>query len=297
MNADRLPLFCDTTLAERIERVESELIARASEAADRRRTDTAGFVIPIAGGVASFAEERSPFNKVAGLGFGGVPSGAALDEIERAFAACGAPVQIELTQLADHAIGSLLTERGYRLVSFENVLGRALEGEPERVTPPGVEVRPSGDDEFESWLDVVADGVAHPDTQGVPSHEDFPREVVERAERDFAAAGVMRYVALCNGVIAGGASFRTADGLAQLTGAATAPAHRRRGVQSALLSARLADAAAAGCDIAVATTQPASRSQQNVQRRGFDLLYARAVLVKQPRAALRASRRPTRAKG
>jgi GNAT superfamily N-acetyltransferase len=285
MNADRLPrlpLFCDTTLAERIERVEAELIARASEAADRRRTDTAGFVIPIAGGVASFAEERSPFNKVAGLGFGGVPSAAALDEIERAFAACGAPVQIELTQLADHAIGALLTERGYRLVSFENVLGRALEGEPERVTPPGVEVRPSGDDEFESWLDVVADGVAHADTQGVASHEDFPREVVERAERDFAAAGVMRYVALCDGVIAGGASLRTAEGVAQLTGAATAPAHRRRGVQSALLSARLADAAAAGCDIAVVTTQPASKSQQNVQRRGFDLLYARAVLVKQP---------------
>jgi ribosomal protein S18 acetylase RimI-like enzyme len=92
----------------------------------------------------------------------------------------------------------------------------------------------------------------------------------------------MRYVALREGVIAGGASFRMAEGVAQLTGAATAPRHRRRGVQSALLSARLADAAAAGCDIAVVTTQPASKSQENVQRRGFDLLYTRAVLVKQP---------------
>jgi hypothetical protein len=33
--------------------------------------------------------------------------------------------------------------------------------------------------------------------------------------------------------------------------------------------------------VAVVTTQPASRSQQNVQRRGFDLLYTRAILVKQ----------------
>ena len=65
-------------------------------------------------------------------------------------------------------------------------------------------------------------------------------------------------------------------------GAATAPAHRRRGVQTALLSARLADAAAAGCDVAVITTQPGSKSQQNAQRRGFDLLYARATLVKHP---------------
>ena len=275
-------LFCDTAVAERIERVEAQLIAKSTEAAHRRSTDTAGFVIPIAGGVATFAEGGSPFNKVAGLGFAGVPSAAALDEIERAFSACGAPVQIELAHLADPAIGALLTERGYRLVSFENVLGRALEGEPERVSPPGVEVRPSGDDEFESWLDVVADGVAHPDTQGVPWHEEFPREVYERAERDLAAAGVVRYVALRDGVIAGGASFRMAEGVAQLAGAATAPAHRRRGVQTALLSARLADAAAAGCDVAVITTQPASKSQQNAQRRGFDLLYTRAVLVKQP---------------
>lgn len=282
MYADRLPLFCGTALAERIERVEAQLVAKGSEAAHRRRADAAGFVIPIVGGVASFAEEGSPLNKVAGLGFGGVPSATALEEIERAFTACGAPVQIELAHLVDPAIGALLTERGYRLVSFENVLGLALNGEPERVTPPGVEVRPSGEDEFELWLDVVADGFTHPDTQGVPSHEEFPREVIARAMRDLvAAAGVMRYVALHDGVIAGGASFRMAEGVAQLTGAATAPAHRRRGVQTALLSARLADAAAAGCDVSVITTQPGSKSQQNAQRRGFDLLYTRAVLVKQ----------------
>ena len=282
VNDDRVPLFCDSALAKRLERVEAELIAEASRSAHRRRADTAGFVIQIAGGVASFAEPGSPFNKLAGLGFGGVPTAEALDEIERAYTLCGAPVQIELAHLADPEVGALLTKRGYRLASFENVLGLALDGQPDRVSLPGIEVRPSGDDEFEAWIDVVADGFAHPDTQGVPSHEDFPREVLERAERDFAAAGVLRYIALRDGVVAGGGSLRVADGVAQLAGAATAPAHRRRGVQSALLSARLADAASGGCDVAVVTTQPGSKSQQNVQRRGFDLLYTRAVLVKQP---------------
>jgi GNAT superfamily N-acetyltransferase len=277
-----MPLFCDTALAGRIERAEAQLIAKASEAARCRPAGTAGFTIPIAGGVASFAEEGSPFNKVAGLGFGGVPGPAALEEIEQAFSACGAPVQIELAHLADPTIGVLLTERGYRLVSFENVLGLALTGTPERVTPPGIEVRRSSEDEFGSWLEVQIEGVAHPDTQGVPGHEEFPREVIERAERDFAAAGVMRYAALHDGVMAGGASFHLAEGIAQLTGAATAPAHRRQGIQTALLSARLADAAAVGCDIAVVTTQPGSKSQQNVQRQGFDLLYTRAILVRQP---------------
>jgi GNAT superfamily N-acetyltransferase len=219
---------------------------------------------------------------VAGLGFGGTPEAADLDEVERAFAARGAPVQIELANLGDPAVGLQLTERGYRLVSFENVLGRAVPGQPERVTPPGVKVRRCGEQELDAWFDVVVEAFSHPDTEGLPQHEQFPRQAIERAERDLVAAGgVTCYLALCDGVVAGGASMRAADGVVQL-GAATLPAYRRRGVQTALLAARLADAAAAGCDIAVVTTQPGSKSQQNVQRRGFDLLYTRAVLVKQP---------------
>jgi len=278
----RLPLFCHTALAGRIERAEAQLMADVSEAAHRRGARPAGFVLPIAGGVATFAEADSPYNKVAGLGFGGMPEPAALDEIERAFAARGASAQVELAHLADPVIGALLTGRGYRLVSFENVLGRALDDAPEAVSPPGIAVRPSGDDELERWIEIQVEAVAHPDRQGLPWHEEFPREAVAQAERDFAAAGGMRYIALRDGVMAGGASMRLVQGVAQLTGAGTAPAHRRRGIQTALLSARLADAAEAGCDVAVITTQPGSTSQENAQRRGFDLLYTRAVLVKQP---------------
>ena len=142
MTAERTPLFCDAALAERIERVEAQLVDAGRPAA-HRRNDGRGFVLPVAGGVASFAEPGSPFNKVAGLGFAGVPDAAALDEIERAFAACDAPVQVELPHLADPAIGALLTDRGYRLESFENVLGRALACEPDRVTPPGIDGPPA----------------------------------------------------------------------------------------------------------------------------------------------------------
>jgi ribosomal protein S18 acetylase RimI-like enzyme len=281
MNALRTPLFCSTELAERIERVETELIAATADAGQHRRPTGTGFTIPIAGGAAVFAEDDSPLNKVAGLGFHGLPGAAALDEVERAYAARGAPTQVELAHLVDPEIAAALSDRGYRLESFENVLGRAIDGAPQPDAPPGVEVRPSGDDEFEEWLGVVADAVAQPDTEGVPWREEFPREVYERAERDFAATGaVRRYIALHDGVVAGGAALRTAEGIAQFAGAATAPAHRRRGIQSALLGARLADAGAAGCDVAVITVQPGSKSQQNAQRQGFELLYTRAVLVK-----------------
>ncbi|GAA2863605.1 GNAT family N-acetyltransferase [Pseudonocardia halophobica] len=284
MHPDRAPLFCDTALAARVERAEVDLISAAAEAAHERRDDERGFLLPIAGGVASFADDGSPYNKVTGLGFAGVPRADELDEIERAFTDRGEPTQVELAHLADPDIAAVLTTRGYRLESFENVLGRALDGRPGLPAPPGIEVRRSGDDEFEAWLSVVADSVARPDVQGLPWHEEFPRETYELAERDALGAGVLRYAAFRGGLLAGGASLRLTDGIAQFAGAATTPAHRRHGVQTALLTARLADAAAAGCDLAVIVTQPGSKSQQNAQRRGFDLLYTRAILVKNLRA-------------
>ncbi|MEN4478039.1 GNAT family N-acetyltransferase [Mycolicibacterium cosmeticum] len=258
--------FPGTELAARIEAAETALISAG--AADVRL---------LAGGAACFAGPDSPLTKVVGLGFGGVPTDAELDEIERDYARRGAPVQVELSNLADPRIGALLTGRGYRLVSFENVLGTPPATEP---GVPGVQVDKAGADELQAWIDVVVDGFAHPDAEGVPSHEEFPRDVLAAAVRDMVAAGAVTYLARCRDTIAGGASMRLTDGVAQLTGAATAPAFRRRGVQSALLSARLSDAHAAGADIAVVTTSPGSRSQQNVQRKGFQLLYTRAILVR-----------------
>jgi ribosomal protein S18 acetylase RimI-like enzyme len=270
-------MFCSTELAARIERAEADLIGAAGRAAHQR--SGAGFTIDVAGGVACFAEADSPFNKVAGLGFDGVPTAAELAEIELAYATVGSPVQVELAHLGDSTIGALLTAGGYHLESFENVLGLALAPDRDRSVPLGIEVRRSGDDEFDAWLDVVADAVESPDLQGVPWHQEFPREIYLRAERDLAAAGVLRYAAVRDDVLAGGAGLRLTDGVAQFAGAATSPAQRRRGIQSALLSARLADAGAAGCDVAVITTQPGSKSQENAQRQGFALLYTRAVLV------------------
>jgi GNAT superfamily N-acetyltransferase len=209
-----------------------------------------------------------------------LPSDDLIGEIEGAYAARGTSTQVELTNLADPEIGAMLTGRGYRLVAFENVLGRSLNGSAQPPVFDAIDIRMSGEDELDDWLEVVVAGFAHPDEQGVATHEDFPREIVERAERDLVAAGARTYLALRDGVVAGGGGLRITNGVAQLVGAATAPEFRRQGVQTALLSTRLADAAAAGCDIAVVTTAPGSKSQQNVQRQGFQLLYTRAVLVK-----------------
>jgi ribosomal protein S18 acetylase RimI-like enzyme len=136
--------------------------------------------------------------------------------------------------------------------------------------------------ETREWINVLATSFAAPDSYDGPIVE----EHVDRATLDALLAqtaeidGFVAYFARRNGEVAGAGGMRFAEGVAQLCGAGTLPAHRRRGVQTALLQHRLADAARAGCDIAVVTTQPGSVSQQNVQRQGFELLYARAVLIR-----------------
>lgn len=246
-----------------------------------------------AGGVGVYVEPGAPFNKVAGLGFDGVPPLEFFESLEREFAERQAPLQFEVSSLADPSIVRTLTLRDYLLVGFENVLGLRVHARMADSLPPAhdIDVSETAGAESSVWIDTVTTGFLQPDLfDGPPSHESFARDLLERVFADMAAApGFERYLARREGVVAGGASLRVHDGVAQLNGAATLPEHRRRGVQSALLRHRLAEAARRGCDVAVVTTHPGSKSQENVQRSGFSLLYTRAILVKEPS---RASGRP-----
>lgn len=275
-------LFAGLELAARVERAERTLIEEGAEAAARRNPGERVLMLPIGGGLAVWAGAGSPLDKVVGAGMGRAFDDSELDAVEAAFAERDSPIQFEVSTLADPGVAELLTRRGYVLFGFENVLGLRLEPNRRARLAEGVEIREVGPDDFETWVNLLVDGFATPDTQGIASHEDFPREAIERAQHDLTATtGFVGSLALIDGVPAGGASLRLSDGVAQLCGAATLPRFRRRGVQGSLLSMRLAAAAQAGCDLAVVTTLPGSKSQENVQRLGFQLLYPRAVLVRQ----------------
>ena len=65
-----------------------------------------------------------------------------------------------------------------------------------------------------------------------------------------------------------------------LFGASVLPAFRRRGIQQALISARLQTALSLGADLASITSHPGIPTERNAARLGFQLAYVRAVMVK-----------------
>lgn len=272
-------MFCDQKLAARIEAAEVDLLAAATRSVRRRVPDA--FLCPIGGGLAAWTEAGSPLNKVVGLGFAPVDP-AAWRGIELEHDRRGVALHVELSTLGDPAVATFLCECGHRLVGVENVLGRALMSPaPTPLAPAGITIELCSD--LPRWLEVMVTGFAEPDTQGVASHQSFDRAVLERVIGDFAAAaGMLLFLARSGGVPAGAAAIRVHAGVAQMCGAATLPAFRRRGVQTALVQRRLMVAAERGAELCVMTTQPGSRSMQNACRQGFSLLYARNVLARPP---------------
>ncbi len=274
-------MFASVDLARRIESAELELVRALANAARERHPERDLLVRELAGGLAVWLGDGSPINKVVGLGFDGAVPVDELAEVEAMFAARNAPLHVELANLGDADVARFFTERGYRIVSFENVSGRPLGADAPAIPAPAHTVRVSAEAERESWLDLVAAGFAAPDVEGVASHESFEIESLRRILADFAAADGMEFFAAeLAGELVGGASMRCTSGIAQLCGATTLSAARRRGVQTAMLHERLQRATDAGCDLAVVVTQPGSRSQQNVIRQGFRVLYTRTILAR-----------------
>jgi GNAT superfamily N-acetyltransferase len=75
------------------------------------------------------------------------------------------------------------------------------------------------------------------------------------------------------------------DGVALFAGATTAPEYRNRGLQSALLHARMQYAHEHDCDLAMMVAEVGSQSQRNAERAGFHIAYTRTKWELRPTAS------------
>jgi GNAT superfamily N-acetyltransferase len=131
----------------------------------------------------------------------------------------------------------------------------------------GVEIREVGRAEQDRYIEVLIDAYE------LPARASALRQMFAH---EHTGPGLRRYLAWIDGAPAAAAALYTRDGTGLFAGAATLPAFRRHGCQSALIARRLADAAA-DSDLVVVTAAAGSASQENLARHGFETTHHRTL--------------------
>jgi ribosomal protein S18 acetylase RimI-like enzyme len=162
-----------------------------------------------------------------------------------------------------HGLAAALTRVGAAQIGFHAM----LRGGAVADSAGDVQVERAADPEL--FADVILRGHGVPEGVRVRDRS----SVARWAEIE----GWRLYLARVDRKPAGAALLALDDDLGYLANASTLPDFRRRGVQTALIAARIADAAAAGCDVVSSQAEFGSVSQRNLERAGLRVAYTKAV--------------------
>ncbi|GGC67778.1 GNAT family N-acetyltransferase [Undibacterium terreum] len=274
-------LFITPDLAYRLERAEAQHLKLQVETCALLQPEMGAHTVAIGGGVAAFTATAygRKLNHVTGFGLGSSIPETDLLALEAAYARLGLATEIDICPYIHADALQLLAARGYVVNAFSNtyvkVLGDSLNGSP---PDSGVQVETVTAANSEDFVAACIAGFS------LQTHT-RPRALLDILARVAIARDDTRlYIARVDGEIAGSAGLALIDSadtaVAHLYIASTLPAYRGRGIQQALLQARLADAQNAGFKLASITARPSNTSARNALRAGFDLAYSKSTFAR-----------------
>ncbi len=236
-------------------------------------------VVALGGGVAAFTEPMfgRKLNHVTGLGMAAPVDEDDLATLEAAYGARGLGVELDLCPHADPGLLLLLTRRGYAVNAFSNSYARTLDDVTDAPVPAAIEIL-RGAEAAALFVEASVQGF-RVQAQQRPSELLVALARIAQAREDTSL-----FVARVDGQVAGSAGLsvmRTPLGrVGELYIASTLPAFRGRGVQAALLQARLQAARDADCALAFVGARPANTSARNIERAGFGLAFTKATFAR-----------------
>jgi len=262
-------IFPDKSLATRLESNLAQDMLEYVQAFNVLFPDYPATVQKIGGGIAICTGSQF-INSAIGLGLNTTISTSDLDALEAYFRDNQVDSEIEICPFTDAQFLSSLNERNYHLTSFTTAYIHALDTiQPPPNINPDIVVEPITDNQKELWMQTVCD--ISPDDQTTDTR--LAQAVTHRAHTTC-------FLAQLDGESIGASALSIRDGVATFYFTATRKAYRQRGVQTAMLQARLAYAQAQDCELAFATTIPGNHSMRNVMRAGFHVAYVRCTMVK-----------------
>jgi len=266
--------FVDKAFARRLEACEEIPQVLYARVFQKTRPEIGAAEQEICGGHMVFAGLGSPIGRATGVGLNQPLTSHDLDQVEQFYRERGAPSQVDLTPLHDPQVFELFKDRGYAIAELNNVLCRKLEQTLEPSLPnTNFEIRRSPAEESD-LTGAIVENAFFPD--GAP--EAFRGLIAPLYQMEDALA----FVATVDGapVACGTGIVIHEHRVFALCGAGTLAPYRGRGLQTALLQARMSAALQAGCEYAVVVTQGGSSSQRNVERLGFRVAYSKVTVVK-----------------
>jgi GNAT superfamily N-acetyltransferase len=265
--------FIDLDLVRRMELAEARIGESLVHSMQKRMPQAQAAAMRVAGGIATFTGVDSPVSQVIGAGLEENIAESELDRLEEFFRTRGAPAILELASFAAPSFLEILNRRLYTIVEFSHVLARRCERKEKFPTlPPEILVREVHDSDAKLYTETVA-----------KSYAEFfepTRELLDVVEGFCYDPHGQCFLAVVEGQPAGGGGAGIADGIGTLGGGGVLPEFRGRGLQTALIAARMKWLAAQNCEWFISVAHPGSASHRNMERFGFRLAYARMNVMR-----------------
>ena len=235
----------------------------------------------IDGCLALFHGAKDPANRAIWLG-NQVADEGELEALEKFFRDRDEPTRISILDASSaQEFLSKLRSRGYQdgpiLCTWWIAFPLPDDEKPsERVLADGISVIEIAQPQLELWARTVAAGFR--ETESTVAENEVEASAVRGFALRTSRKNCRPYLATIEAEPAGGGVLEIRDRVALVRSASTRFAHRRKGVQAALIAGRLGYAAKAGCSVAFSMADKGGGSERNLRRAGFQFLQEGCIL-------------------
>ncbi|MCC6320280.1 MAG: hypothetical protein IT438_02455 [Phycisphaerales bacterium] len=275
-----------------VAKLEEARLARAyAEVAPEHRLISAASV-EAGAAVAGREHPGSWLNSIVNLGMSGPVDEAGLAGTIEWYVAAGIEPTVELCPFAHPSTPGLCTKLGFVLnprvepagkvtCAFDNVMARAL-GRPGASSVENapsvheVEMRVVDPHDPATSREFIEVTIARGSLTSPPP-SDNERATVRRCMDHPRSVAVAAWV---DGRMVGAAQLEVWGESCTLYAAKVLPEFRRRGIQQALIGARLDEGARRGARFATISSRPGVATERNARRMGFEVVYTRVMLVR-----------------
>ena len=222
----------------------------------------------IAGGYAGYSGREVPLTRAIGIGTAGKIGPDELLEVEGFFKSRKSPVCITMSERTHPDVQTMLTSRNYKSSGFMENWWLPTASVALRESSSDLEVTTVRSSEIEDWVRTVATGFE--EATSTINAQSLTKSHLDTFYCLGFADGAHAFLARVDGQVAGGGVLHVRGRTAYLRSTSCRFKYRRRGVQAALMRARLKLAVEKECSLVFSSTETRGVSARNLGRFGFN---------------------------